>query len=366
MANPKPRVWLVIGDKLGDNAQVEIIAEALGWPWERRQLVFRDKYVLGKPRFAPSLYHVDALRSDPLQPPWPDLVITIGRRPSMVALWIRKQSGQRTRIVLLGRPKRAFGEFDLIIATGQYRLPERPNVLHLDLPLMRVDEAAVAAAAADWTPRLARFPRPLVAVLVGGPTKPFVMDGKVASRLLEKVRGMIAETGGTLYISTSRRTPQAVVDVLEAVLPPGGVFYRWQTGGTENPYRGLLGLADRFVVTGDSVSMMVEVARLGKPLAIFPLPNQPGLISWARQALAERFHPPANSPGRGGLATRLGDLLYRLGIVGYSRDLTAVHRLLFRRALAVRLGDPFLTGGRKAPDELKDVVARIKALTGEQ
>jgi hypothetical protein len=268
--------------------------------------------------------------------------------------------------VLLGRPKRAFGEFDLVIATGQYRLPGRPNVLHLDLPLMRVDEAAVAAAAVDWAPRLTRLPRPLVAVLVGGPTKPFVMDGEVASRLLEKLRGMIAEAGGTFYISTSRRTPQTVVGVLEAGLPPGGVLYRWQAGSTENPYRGLLGLADRFVVTGDSVSMMVEVARLGKPLAIFPLPSHPGLVTRTWQSLAERFHPPASSSDRGGLATRLGDLLYRLGIAGYSRDLTAVHRLLCSRTLAVRLGEPFLTGGGKAPDQLKDVVARIKALMGER
>ena len=36
---------------------------------------------------------------------------------------------------------------------------------------------------------------------------------------------------------------------------------------------GLLGLADGFVVTGDSISMMVEIARLGRPLAIFDLPT---------------------------------------------------------------------------------------------
>jgi hypothetical protein len=37
-----PRVWLVIGDKPGDNAQVEIIAKRLGWPFEiKRAIPFR-------------------------------------------------------------------------------------------------------------------------------------------------------------------------------------------------------------------------------------------------------------------------------------------------------------------------------------
>src|SRR5512143_1625776 len=89
---PPPRIWLVLGDKAGDNAQVDIIAAALGWPCERKRLFFQAPYVLGKPPFKASLYHIDAARSDPLAPPWPDLVITVGRRPAMAALWIQEQS----------------------------------------------------------------------------------------------------------------------------------------------------------------------------------------------------------------------------------------------------------------------------------
>ncbi len=101
-----PRIWLLLSDKLGDNAQVEIIAEALGMSYEIRRVYPLEQYVLGKPPFRPSLYHLDLERSDPLEAPWPDLIITIGRRPSMAAMWVRQQSGGRTRIVLVGRPKR--------------------------------------------------------------------------------------------------------------------------------------------------------------------------------------------------------------------------------------------------------------------
>lgn len=355
-----PRVWLVIGDKLGDNAQVEIIAAALGWPFERKQLVFREPYVSGKPRPRASLFHIDLERSAALEPPWPDLIITVGRRPSMAALWVRQQSGGHTKIVLIGRPKRAFDEFALVIATRQFRLPRRRNVFHLDLPLMQVDEDAVATAATAWQQRLAHLPRPLIALLVGGPTKPFIMDAQIAKVLMMEARQVVEASGGTLYVTTSRRTPAAVVEALRAELPPSSIMYQWQASGNDNPYRALLGLADRFIVTGDSVSMMVEVVRLGKPLAIFPLPTDRGLVTRLRQRLAQMLHPRAD--GRDGVFQPLGNVLYRFGLVGYSRDLTAVHEWLLTRGLAVRLGQPFPQSDCKAPNELAGVTARIKAL----
>ena len=72
----------MLGDKRGDNGQVEMVAQALGWPCERRNLVMRPRYAVRKPWVRPSLHHIDLARSDPLEPPWPDLIITIGRRPS--------------------------------------------------------------------------------------------------------------------------------------------------------------------------------------------------------------------------------------------------------------------------------------------
>ena len=62
--NTAPQIWLVLGDKRGDNAQVEAIIEALGWPYERKQLYFRASYVIDKPSFGASIQHLDTTRSD--------------------------------------------------------------------------------------------------------------------------------------------------------------------------------------------------------------------------------------------------------------------------------------------------------------
>lgn len=338
MRSQSPRVWLVVGDKVGDNAQVATIAAALGWPVEWRRLVFREPYRTGKPKFEASLYHLDQARSDPLSPPWPDLVITIGRRPAMAALWIKQQAGGQTKVVILGRPKRYLEKFDLVVVPAQYCVPERFNVHTLSLPLVRVDKGALEAAVTTWRARLEVLPRPLVAVLVGGATKPYRMDAQVARRLLEQVQAATCGRG-TCYISTSRRTPLEVVQALDHYKPANALLYRYGLDRPEdNPYLAMLGLADGCIVTADSISMMVESLRLQKPLAIFPLPIQP--------------------------ARRLRLKPWLLKLVG-GRDLSAMHRLLFERGWAVPLGQgefPYPSPKLEVPDEVPEVVARIKSL----
>ena len=349
-----PRIWLLIGDKPGDNAQARAVVDALAWPYETRQVFPKPEWVLGKPKFVPALDHLDPARSAPLTPPWPDLIVTVGRRPSMAALWVQDRNGGKTRIVILGRPKRWAERFALIIAPSQFRIPPRDNLVQLDLPLLRADPAAVAAAGEAWRVRLADLPRPLTAVLIGGQTKPYRFDAEVAHDLLARLAALQARDGGTCYLTTSRRTRPEVVAALASGLPTGAVLHRWSADAPgDNPYLALLALADRFVVTADSISMMVEVASLRRPLAIFELPVGRTPMDRARSALA-----------RASLPAGLVHLLHRLGILGYGRDLGEIRRRLVERGLAVPLGEPFSRPGSAIHDELAEVVGRIRAICG--
>lgn len=362
-----PRTWVLLGDKGGDNGQVETLVEALDWPVERRFLQPLPQWVYGKPRYRPTLEHLDPARSDALDPPWPELIITVGRRPSMAALWVRERSGGRTRIVLVGKPSGHLDAFDLVIASAENQMPPLPNVLCTQLPYMRVDRAAVAAAADAWAPRLAPLPRPLVAFLVGGETNPFVMDASVARRLLAQAQRVLAQ-GGTPYISTSRRTTPAVLEVLERELPHGARLYRWHADAdpADNPYRALLGSADGFLVTGDSISMQVEVARLRQPLAIFPLPSgRFGAIDLWRRRLASRLNHPRCETRRDRLRQALARAVYRVDILkllSATRDFQAFHARLVDAGLAVWAGQPLQPPRGELPDDLSAAVARVRAL----
>ena len=189
----------------------------------------------------------------------------------MAALWIARQSGWRTKLVLVTKPSGMTRRFDLIIASAETQMPPLPNVLTVTLPLMRIDEGKVATAAATWRSRLAVLPRPLIGFMIGGPTGPFRFDDTVTERLLAVI-DQVAAAGGTPYLTTSRRTPEATIQALQARLPKSARLFRWTPDAPDNPYLGLLGLADGFVVTGDSISMLVEIAGLKKPLAILELP----------------------------------------------------------------------------------------------
>src|SRR5262245_33065928 len=162
------RIWVLAGDKTGDNAQCMTLAAALGWPTEVKHLRYHEVSRglvkrTQKPRFL-----LDSDNSSPLEPPWPDLVIGAGRRSVGIALDVRRRAGAATRLVQLGRPGVDLTTFDLVVTTPQYRLPARANVLHLALPLHSIDHEAWNSAANEWAPRFAALPTPRIALLVGG------------------------------------------------------------------------------------------------------------------------------------------------------------------------------------------------------
>lgn len=359
-----PSTWLVLGDKQGDNGQVYTIADALGWPYQLRHIQVLPPFVFGKPKVGPTLYHIDREKSDRLEPPWPDLIITVGRRPANVALWIREQSGKKTKIVLVGKPSGMMDQFDLIVASGENQFPPLQNVLTVSLPLMRVDEKGVASAVAAWKERFSALPRPLVGIMVGGPTGPFVFNQKVIDRLIE-VAESIAQQGGTPYLTTSRRTPVTVVDELRGRLPPTAQLFAWGKDATENPYLGLLGLADGFIVTGDSISMMVEVARSRRPLAILSLPTSVlGGLDQVRRSLARWLFAPAGKDLAGHVRARLAAFAYQTGFITHTRDFRAFHQMLVDRGLAVWAGAGLAAPTGEVPDDAALVVRRIRALMG--
>src|SRR5882724_8741 len=200
---------------------------ALGWPYEIKRLAYKRSELPINLLLGGTLAGVARRQSSRLDPPYPDLVISGGRRNEPVARWIRKRN-PGVRLVHLGRPWSRLERFDLIVTTPQYQLPERPNVLHNSLPLHNVTAERLAAAAAHWAPRLAHLPRPWVAVLVGGSSGPYAFTAEAGARLGRQANDLAAAAGGSLLVTTSARTlPEAVAALTAAIDRPAHVF-RWR------------------------------------------------------------------------------------------------------------------------------------------
>jgi hypothetical protein len=222
----------------------------------------------------------------------------------------------------------------------------------------------VLSASNVWRERFAALRRPLIGMMIGGPTGPFIFDRTVIDRVVE-VALSITQAGGTPFVTTSRRTPAAAIDELRDRLPAEAEFFIWGKQVTENPYLGLLGLADGFVVTGDSISMMVEVARLRKPLAILSLPTSVlGRMDQIRRSWARWLFSPADGSVGDRLRARFARLVYRTGFITHTRDFRAFHQMLVDTGLAVWAGDGFSPPTGDVPDDAAVVARRIRELMG--
>jgi mitochondrial fission protein ELM1 len=268
-----PSVWLLMGHRAGDNSQVQALGEALGWPFEIKRFAYHSWERLVNWPFTATLAGVVKERSSALGPPWPELVISAGRRNEPIARWIRararRSDGARVRLVHVGRPWARIERWDLVVTTPQYRLPHLPNVLHNETPLHRVTPGRLLEAGARWRGRLSYLPRPWVAVLAGGPSGPYPFDADSGARLARGASELAAKAGGSLLITTSARTPKDAIEKLFGGVTVPAFLYRWREDDRENPYFAFLSLADQLVVTGDSVSMMTEACATGKPVFLF-------------------------------------------------------------------------------------------------
>jgi mitochondrial fission protein ELM1 len=349
---PRVRVWVLLGYRTGDNAQLLRLAEALGWPFEAKRIRYNRLNRCPNLLLGASKLTVDARHSDPLAPPWPDLVIGASRCAAPLARWIRKQSGGRSRLVHLLHAQAPLHYFDLVVTTPQYRLPERSNVLHNLLPLNAAQSEVLESSGAQWRGRLKHLPRPWIAVLVGGNTSSYRLDAFTARLLGQFTSRTARETGGSLLISSSPRTPPDAVDALLAAVQGPAYVYRWQpTNKDENPYLAYLALADRFIVTADSASMLAEACSTGRPVELF------GWIRPRRQPkrLLRAF------PG----SQRLQQALICWGIIKPKRDFQALHRELMERGLLCPPGQEQSLPPAK-PDDLARTVTRIRRLMGER
>ncbi len=339
-----PRVWILFGKGTGGNGQMQSLADALGWPYEIKQLRHNALNLIPNVLLGATSATLDRKESSPLEPPWPDLVIAASRRAAPVAQWIRKQSGGRTKLVHLLHVQAPLGRFDLIVTMPQYRLPERDNILHVTGVLNRHDPDAIRAAAAAWEPRLAHLPRPWTAVLAGGNSSAYLLDEKTAADLGARAAAQVKARGGSLLVTTSPRTPpEAGAALAGAAGDVPSYVYQWKKDdAANNPYKGFLALADDFVVTIDSASLLVEASATGRPVAVFEWPRRGGA------ATAKK----ASWFWKTGVA---------LGLFKPARDFDAYFAEMRRRGLAFRFGDA-PPANREPLDDMERTVARVRAL----
>jgi hypothetical protein len=340
-AKRPPLVWLLLGDRHGDNAQLKALdatlLEAFGWHSQSKQLHFDLDCATPHRDRGTSLIGLAPESGTQLAEPWPDIVLAAGKSAASICRWIRKRSGGRTIIILLGRPRVAYRHFDLLVATPQFGMPEADNIAKCCLPMTWQDESRLSEEGRLWEAEWRDLPRPWTAVMVGGSTAQMTFDDAAARRLLDQLAKYASRHGGSFLVTTSPRTPRHVTDLLERHVPKPNYTFAWQPN-VANPLQGMLALADSFVVTIDSVSMVAEAANRLKPLYYFSLPRHgsedgPRNLSWSQRLRRRRQNRQGLSLSPD-LLDRVADLLAVTGYVKPRNDYTSFESILRRNGIA--------------------------------
>lgn len=279
-------VWALTDDRPGNNVQVLGVAEALNWPVDEKAIRYTAFARLPNIIRGATLAGLTDASREALTGPWPDVVIAAGRRSAPVARWIKRQSQGRTKLVQIMFPGRAGAQdFDVIAVPdhdAKRGVAEWKNVVSITGAPNLITSDLLKKEADLWRDRFDSLPRPYIAVVVGGATRRRAFSQVRAFDLGLQVAALAKSVGGSVLLTTSRRTGRDAEAALTQVVPEPRELFLWGQEG-ENPYFGFLAIADAIVVTGDSVTMCAEACATETPVYIYAPPH-------SMSAKHERLH----------------------------------------------------------------------------
>lgn len=277
--------WVVHDGKAGNRRQAMALAAAM-------QLDIHEWTLpasLGARWFAPRKFpgfksafgweFSDALMRAP-----PALAIGCGRLAALATRMARDTGAKSIQIL---DPRIDPDLWDLVVAPAHDRLVGS-NVLAMSGSLSPVDAGWLARARAEF-PALSRLPSPRTAVLLGGPTAATRFDRSALEVLCSKLEYQLAGDGGSVMICGSRRTPAAWAALMRERYAHEQQHLVWMDAGDGvNPYPGVLGWADRIIVSPDSVNMISEACATSAPVFVAEPNRATGRIGSFIASLLER------------------------------------------------------------------------------
>ncbi len=273
MRSAPKRIWALLDERQGNTSQTLGVAEALGMPFETVQIAFNHFIRIPNILINRTTLGINKANSPQFMPPWPDMVISTARRLGLVASYIKFQHPE-TFIAQIQWPGFPSAYFDLIATPKHDNVTGGNNVLLTVGAPHRVTLDTLAQHAEAWRARIHHLPSPRIAVLVGGDSGSRIFSQTHAEKLAALSSTFANSLGGSLLITTSRRTGATVAANIKGCLSAPHYFYDWHiANGDNNPFYGFLGFADAVIATGDSISMCSEACATGKPVYVYSAPD---------------------------------------------------------------------------------------------
>jgi mitochondrial fission protein ELM1 len=304
-------IWGLTDDRAGHNAQTIGLLERLQTPYQKVPIQYSWRAKLPN-RLNGPLTHLNADSRHFIQQALngsldimpPKMVVGCGRRIAPILRYIKQQSPETITIYLMW-PDSTQG-LDLIIVPAHDKPPLGDNIIETSAPLTAITPKRLDAARQTAYQHFVHLPKPWVSVCIGGSIggMKFTLDDW--RQMLARAQKLAK--GGSLLITTSRRTPYEVEIMLAQEVTGPSHLHCYQAGGY-NPYLGFLACADAICVSGDSLSMCADATNTAKPVFIFTPKNiQASKHTAQHQAFYDRkLARPLDDTARIGWQPELGN-----------------------------------------------------------
>ncbi len=259
-------IWVVSDGKAGDHVQCMGVAQRLGGTIVEK-VVKPGRLSAISPRALLPMRDRPQNPQSPIAPPFPDVVISSGRRTLPYLKAIKDAAGDQVITVCLKDPRASTSVADIIWVSEHDKLRGEnvvvtltsPHPLHVDA-LERYRNLAAT--------RFADFPEKRIGLILGGITRGVKWNAASCAEFTE-ILAKIPVAGHSILAIASRRTPPQLEAAVKSALSNHTLFYSNGTDNNDNPYREILAIADVLIATGDSHNMVSEALSTIAPVYVF-------------------------------------------------------------------------------------------------
>lgn len=266
--------WLIIDEKVGNANQAIALAKALGINYELKKLEYNFFAKL------PNWLKFDSLigikNAAVLQEPYPDIIISSGRKTAAASSYLKKISPEIFTIHLM-HPDLAFKNFDLVCLPLHDKQEQHQvfnNITYSVGAPCFLDKKQIEKKSKEFLLEYSNLKPPFISLIIGGKTKDGDYSEEEILWLADKASELALKNKAYLLITTCRRTNPNISSKITSKLTAPFFFFDWHNMDLKNnPYQAFLYLSDYFITTGDSVSVACESLSTGKPLYVYRKDN---------------------------------------------------------------------------------------------
>lgn len=219
---------------------------------------------------------------------YPEKIVAVGKRTLPFVLYIKRtllKQGKSCKVIYLMPPSQQLNsDVDLTFFHSYKKANQGDSMVPIGLAPHFVTPKKLALAKKEHI--FKDVTKPIIAVLIGGDAKSIKFNQKAAIELITQLKSIQQHIGGTLLVSTSRRTDPKVADFLaEELSKLKAIYYNYHRNKIlcdnsslknqaellphEDLYFQMLAVANYVIVTGESISMLSESCSLPNDVGVY-------------------------------------------------------------------------------------------------